>query len=342
MAFPSLANSFGKAIPPLGAGQGFPGHPSRIADSIIEARVVLATSANPLSFGSPVVGIASATGGSWQSVSDYLAANAANAQNLQALFSGVCVWNFKTQQPYSALSQTPVTQVNTTATQATVGATTIVVASATGIVLGQGVTGFGIQANTTVTGISGTTITISLATTGVLSTTPVVFTNVNVVATGSFAQGTMGEVLVRSSITVPINAGTPQAFNPVYIRTVANAATPNTYVGDFEATQELATSSLTYGCTIGSTTFTTSAGTGLAIGQQVTGPAIPNNTYIVSGATTSWVFSNPATATIASGAALNAYNVALLGSPSDPWLKFHSGPIDGFNMSEITILSRHV
>lgn len=337
----SVALSFGKAISPLGAGAGFPGHPSRLADSIIESRVVLATSANPLPFGAGVVLIQSASGGSWQSFSDYLA-TATNAQYLQSNFAGVCIWNFKTQQPYSALSQTPATQVNTTATQATIGSTTIVVASATGIVINQSVQGFGIQANTLVTGISGTTITISLATTGVLSTTAVVFTTASVVATGNYAQGTMGEVLVRSSIVVPVNAGTPQAGAPVYIRTVANTATPGTSVGDFEATQELATSSLTYGCTIGSTTFTTSAGTSLAVGQQVTGPGIPNNTYIVSGATTSWVLSNPATATIASGAALNAYNTVLLGTTVDPWIKVHSGPIDSLNMCEITILSRHV
>ena len=49
-----------------------------------------------------------------------------------------------------------------------------------------------------------------------------------------------------------------------------------------------------------------------------------------------------AVATIASGAALTAYNTALLGSATDPWIKFHSGPIDSSNMCEITILSRHV
>jgi hypothetical protein len=303
--------------------------------------VVLATSANPLYFGAATVLIGSAAGGSWQSAADFLA-TPINAQYLQQYFAGVCAWNFKTQQPYSTLSQTADTTVSTTATQGTVGSSTIVVASASNLAVGQGVAGFGIQAQTVVTAISSTTITLSLPTTGVLSTTPVVFTNPPTVAVGSYAQGTMGEVLVRSSITVAVAAGTPQAGNPVYIRTVANAATPNTAVGDFEAAAEVAVSGRTYGCTIGSTTFTTDAATGLAPGQYVTGPGIPNNTYIVSGATTSWVLSNAALATIASGAALAVYNTALLGSTDAPWVKFHSGPIDSNNMCEITILNRHV
>jgi hypothetical protein len=151
----------------------------------------------------------------------------------------------------------------------------------------------------------------------------------------------MGEVLVRSAITVAVTAGTPSAGAPVYIRTVANASTPGTAVGDFEAAAEVATSSRTYGSTIGSATITTDAATGLAPGQLITGEGIPANTYIVSGATTSWVMSNPATATIASLAPLNAYNTALLGSSGDPWLVFRTGQIDSNNIAEVLIKGRH-
>ena len=65
----------------------------------------------------------------------------------------------------------------TTGTQATVGANTIVVASATGILVGQLAVGAGIQPGTTVTAINGTTITLSLPITAALSTTAVNFIN---------------------------------------------------------------------------------------------------------------------------------------------------------------------
>ena len=333
---------FGQAIPVLGPLVGFPGHYSRTEDTIIKSRVVLSSSANPLSFGAGVVLIPSATGGSWQSLSDYLA-TATNAQYIQQNFAGVCVWNFKTQQPYSALSQSPPTASVSTTGTASSASTALTVASGTGIAVGQSVEGAGIAPNTTVTAVSGTAITLSLSTQYALSSTNVTFITLNTSpAVGSYTQGTEGEVLLRSSVTVAITNGTPQAGYPVYIRTVANASTPGTSVGDFEAAAEVATSSRTYGCTIGSATFTTDAATGLAPGQYVTGPAIPNNTYIVSGATSTWVFSNAATATIASGAALTAYNTGLLGSATEPWLKFTLGQQDTNGMAEIIILGRHV
>jgi hypothetical protein len=330
--------TFGQVIPVLGPNVGFPGQWSRTADSIIVARPV--NSATNLPFGAGAVLIGSATGGTFQSLADFLA-TATNAQNLQAYFAGIAVRNVKVMAPYSALTQSPGTVVATTASQATIGQTTITVASATGIVIGQSVEGFGIAANTLVTGISGTTITISLPTTGVLSTTNVTFTSVTAPAVGYFATGLEGEVLVRSSITVLITNGTPQAGGAVYVRTVANASIAGTSVGDFEASNDVATNSLTYGCTIGSATFTTSAATGLAPGQYVSGPGIPANTYIVSGATTSWVFSNPATATIASGAALVASNTGILGSAVDPWIKFRTGQLDANNIAEVLIANRH-
>lgn len=63
----------------------------------------------------------------------------------------------------------------TTATQAIVGSRTIVVASASGVAIGQVVVAAGISQGTLVVGISGTTITISQPTTAALSTTAVNF-----------------------------------------------------------------------------------------------------------------------------------------------------------------------
>ena len=334
--------TFGTSIPVLGPNNGYPGRFSRTTDTIIEARPVSPTTANPLYFGQGAVLLGSATGGTWQSLQDFLA-TATNAQYLQSYFAGICVFNVKVMQPYSALSQTPPAAIATTAT-GTAAASTMTVASAAGLVLGMSVEGLGIAAGSTVTAISSTTITLSLPLIYSLSSTNVSFSLPATPAVGNYAQGSQGEVLVRSSVIITLTAGIASAAakGAVYIRTVANAATPGTSVGDFEGAAEVATSALTYGCTIGSATFTTSAATGLAVGQMVTGPGIPANTYIVSGATTSWVFSNAATATIASGAALTAYNTALLGdSTGSPWIQFRTGNVDSNGVVEVLITGRH-
>lgn len=67
------------------------------------------------------------------------------------------------------------TAATTTATQATVGANTLTVADAAGIVRGQSVFAAGVPPGTTVHYISGTTIYLSAVTTAALSSTPVAF-----------------------------------------------------------------------------------------------------------------------------------------------------------------------
>lgn len=334
---------FGQVINVTGAGNGFPGNYSRTADTLIVAWPVLPTTATNLTFGDGAVIVANASGGgaSFQSFRDYLA-TPTNAATLAQYFAGVAVRNVLVgANTYSSYSQNQTTSVATTATQATIGASTIVVASATGIVVGQSIEGSGIQLNSLVTGISSTTITISLPTIGVLSTTNVVFTSHASPAVGLYTPGTQGEVLVRSSVTVFVGRGTPAAAGPVYVRTVANALYPGTFVGGFEAAIDASTTSITIGITAGSTALATSAGTGVAVGQQITGPGIAPNTYIVSGATTSWVMSQPALYTIASGGAASFNNTALLGSVVDPWITFRTGNIDSNDIAEIMIKNRH-
>jgi hypothetical protein len=68
------------------------------------------------------------------------------------------------------------TTVSTTATQATIGSYSVVVASAAGISAGQGVASTGyIPAGAFVTSVSGTTVNISLPTTAAMSTTAIAF-----------------------------------------------------------------------------------------------------------------------------------------------------------------------
>ena len=82
-----------------------------------------------------------------------------------------------------------------TAGTASSGAATVTVASATGISQGMVISGVGIQAGTFVTGVSGTAVSISLPTTGVLSSTavqfylPITLTREDVVAFQAFEPG---------------------------------------------------------------------------------------------------------------------------------------------------------
>lgn len=344
MAYSANNFSFGQAIPVTGAGVGFPGNVSRMgAKRTIRSRPVLTTTATNLPFGAGAVELSSTTGGNYQSFADFLA-TATNAQYLQQYFAGIAVRNVKTQLQYSTFSQPSSLTVSTTMTQGTPGSSTVTVASASGIAVGQAVEGYGIQATTVVTAISGTTVTISLPTLYAISAgTAVSFTTPSSASViGYYAPGQEADVLLEGSATVYITNGTPQNNQAVYIRTVANPNLGATSVGDFEAAADLATSSITItATTIGSTAVTTSGGTGLAIGQQISSPLFPQNTFIVSGSGTSWVFSQGALATVsAATVAMSAYNTALIGAPGEPWIRFSTGQIDSNGMSEVTILNR--
>jgi hypothetical protein len=60
-------------------------------------------------------------------------------------------------------------------------------------------------------------------------------TPLSMVVAGSYAPGTMAEVLEEGTITVNIPVGTPVSQNPVWVRTVLNGAIPAGIIGDLEA-----------------------------------------------------------------------------------------------------------
>lgn len=97
--------SFGQVIPVLGPNLGFPGTVSRQGERVIAARQLLSTTANPLTFGAAAVIVPSATGGTYQSVADYVA-TIANVASLYKTFAGFAVREVKTQLTYP-VSQTP-------------------------------------------------------------------------------------------------------------------------------------------------------------------------------------------------------------------------------------------
>jgi hypothetical protein len=98
--------SFGGVIPVTALNLGFLGNVSRIGERVIAARQVLSTTPNPISFGQACVIIPDATGGTWQSISDFIA----GAGTFTApRFAGIAVRNVKTYLTYVGLGsvQTP-------------------------------------------------------------------------------------------------------------------------------------------------------------------------------------------------------------------------------------------
>lgn len=338
-------NSFGVAIPVTGPNNGFVGSVTRLGDRGIMSKIVdSSASAAGIPFGSGIIELSNSTGGSLLSFADYLA-TIANVATIQQKFSGIAVRNVQTQYQYQSLyASTGTIVVNTTMTQVTVGSTTIVVASATGIVIGQAAEGYGLAAGTLVSGISGTTITISLPTVAAIAaSTAVQFTQtIPPGVTGAFIANQQCDNIFDGSIIVSIapGNGTPSANQAVYIRALANANLPGTAVGDFEAGDDVATTTPTTSTTVGNVTLTTSTGTGVAIGQRVTAPGIPDNTYITAGSSTTWTMSQAATATTSTQAA-SFSNMILLGNLTSPWIRFRTGNLDQNDAAEVNILVRH-
>jgi hypothetical protein len=91
---------FGGSIPVLALNLGFPGTPSRGDDRYVHSRQVNINTANPLLFGQGAVIIPDSTGGTVQSIADFIAAGG----NFQpSSFAGVAVRNVKTNLTYGTL-----------------------------------------------------------------------------------------------------------------------------------------------------------------------------------------------------------------------------------------------
>jgi hypothetical protein len=91
--------SFGQVIPVTGPNIGFQGTVSRQGDRVIAARQVLAAAPHNINFGDPAVIIPDATGGTYESVADFVA-TVANIAKLYLQFAGIAVREVKTQLTY--------------------------------------------------------------------------------------------------------------------------------------------------------------------------------------------------------------------------------------------------
>lgn len=99
-------SSFGGVIPVTALNLGFLGNVSRLGERVIAARPVKANTPNPINFGDGVVIVPDATGGTYQSIADFIAgAGTFTATSL----AGVAVRNVKTNLLYIGLGnvQTP-------------------------------------------------------------------------------------------------------------------------------------------------------------------------------------------------------------------------------------------
>jgi hypothetical protein len=92
--------SFGTTIPVTTLNNGFLGNVSRIGKRTITARQVLSTSALGPKFGDPMVIVPDATGGTYQSVADFITAGGTFTA---ALFAGVAVREVKTNISFIAM-----------------------------------------------------------------------------------------------------------------------------------------------------------------------------------------------------------------------------------------------
>ena len=113
--------AFGQVIAVTGLNYGYPGKVSRMGDRVIASRQVLSTTANPITFGSPVVIVTDC----YQSVADYIAGiPTGNAAFTAALFAGIAVAEVTTTLapgtgwPYSPGSPSPASYLQGTMAEA--------------------------------------------------------------------------------------------------------------------------------------------------------------------------------------------------------------------------------
>ncbi len=252
--------SFGQVIPVTGQNNGFPGTLSRAGVPVVKSRQVLSTAAHNVDFGEAAVLIPNSTGGTFESIRDFVA-TPANIPNLAAQFAGIALREVKTHLTFPA-----------------------------GVVPG-------------------------------------------VQQVGYYRPGEMIDVVQLGSVTVQITHGTPQANGQVYARIVANAGTVGTIVGDLEAAPE--TVSTTGTASSGSTALTVASGTGIAVGQLITGAGIAPGTYVAAVAGTAVTLSAATTAALSSTAVVFANTVPL------PYVVFATGNLDANGVAEITLKVRN-
>ncbi len=157
---------------------------------------------------------------------------------------------------------------------------------------------------------------------------------------GFYAPGMMVNGLTRGTISAQINNGSSASANqPVYMRVVANGSIPAGVVGGLEAVSDSVSTTGT--ASSGSTALTVASGTGVQVGQLVTGAGIAPNTTVAAVAGTAVTLSANTTA------ALSATAVSFANSVQLSNIVFKTGsivsdPNTGKGAAQVTILERKV
>lgn len=154
---------------------------------------------------------------------------------------------------------------------------------------------------------------------------------------GNYPQGSMAEALERGSITVLVQAaaaGTPTTQKPLFLRTALNASYPAAVVGGLEVTGDAAVNT-TGTASSGSTALTVASGTGIVVGQIVTGVGIAPGTSVAAVTGTAVTLSQNTTAALSTTAVNFGSNVQI------PNLVFRTNAgLDANGIAEVTILTR--
>jgi hypothetical protein len=154
---------------------------------------------------------------------------------------------------------------------------------------------------------------------------------------GNYPPGAIAEVLERGSIAVLIQAaaaGTPTTQNALYVRVALNPSYSAALVGGFEVSADAAVNT-TGTASSGSTALTVASGTGIVVGQIVTGVGIAPGTSVAVVAGTAVTLSQNTTAALSTTAVNFASNVQI------PNLVFRTNQgLDANGIAEVTILTR--
>lgn len=218
--------SFGSVIPITGLNRGYPGTYSRLGggDPFIVPRFANSNNNNAISFGDTVVLLPDNAGGTYRQFADFIANGGA-----------------------AALTTVSLTNSSTTATPA----------SLAGLQVGMFVLSSDghIPAGTTITAINAGagTFTLSSAATGNSTSVSLYAASFAGIAVrevktqltypitpgssliDSYLAGQMCEAMLRGSVPVKVNVGTPVAGGSVWLRVTTNGSVPAGVVGDLEA-----------------------------------------------------------------------------------------------------------
>jgi hypothetical protein len=153
---------------------------------------------------------------------------------------------------------------------------------------------------------------------------------------GVYTPGAIMDGLVQGTVNVSCNNGIPTAGGNVYLRAALNSAVPAGVIGGLEAVADPNPVATTGTAAINSTALTVASGTGIAIGQGVSGVGIAAGSTVTAVAGTAVTLSLPTTAALSATAVSFSNTIPLTN------FKWKTGFIEVDNTAQVTILARTI